>query len=124
MGSFSGGAPFLASGTEVFRPRNHAPLSPATRAWQPGAVTTRYLLVDVLAGLLLVGLYFLIPAAAWEFAFMPTLILSDTLWRVGGPLILAATLLVRWRHAPRLLGLTKKPVVRAHSGDDVAGFSL
>ena len=116
------GLPFLPAALRCFRTRNHVPLSPATRAWQPGSVTARFLIVDVLAGWLLAGLYFLIPEAIWDSAFMPALILSDTLWRVGGPLMLAALILIRWRHAPRLLGLTKKPAVKVVLGMMSLGF--
>ena len=116
------GLPFLPAALKCFLPRNHVPLSPATRAWQPGAVTTRFLMVDVLAGWILTGIYFLIPEVAWEYADMPTIIVTDTLWRVGGPLLFAATLLIRWRHAPRLLGLVRKPVIKVILGMISLGF--
>ena len=116
------GLPFLPAALRCFLPRNHAPLSPATRAWQPGPVTARYFLVDILAGWLLTGIYFLIPDAVWESAYMPAIILSDSLWRVGGPLMLAAMILIRWRHAPRLLGLVKKPVAGVILGMMSLGF--
>ena len=105
------GLPFLPAALRCFRTSHHVPLSPATRAWKPSSVTARFLMVDVLMGWLLAGLYFLIPAAVWDWAFMPTVMVTDTLWRIGGPLMLAAMLLIRWRHGPRLLGLVKKPVV-------------
>ena len=116
------GLPFLPAALKCFQPRHHPPLSPATRAWRPSSVTARFLIVDVLAGWLLTGIYFVIPAAAWDFAYMPTIILADTLWRVGGPLMLAATLLIRWRHAPRLLGLMKKPAMGVVLGMMSLGF--
>lgn len=116
------GLPFLPAALGCFRSRNHAPISPATRAWQPGTVTTRYVIADVLAGWLLTVSYFLIPDAVWDLAYMPTIIITDALWRVGGPLMLGAMLFVRWRHAPRLLGLMKKPVLKVVFGMMSLGF--
>ncbi|MGJ8722987.1 MAG: CPBP family intramembrane glutamic endopeptidase [Roseibacillus sp.] len=116
------GLPFLPAALRCFLPRHHQPLPPATRAWLPSRVTVLFLIVDVLVGWLLAGVYFLIPAAAWDFAYMPTIIFTDTLWRVGGPLMLAAMLLIRWRHAPRLLGLIKKPEMGVVMGMLSLGF--
>ena len=106
------GLPFVPAALRCFRVKNHQPVSPVIRAWEPSMVTVRYVLTDLLVGFLIVYFWMLIPDVLWDNYFGPTLIITDAVWRIGGPLLFGLYLFVRWRHAWRLLGLHLAPVVK------------
>lgn len=106
------GLPFIPTALRCFKSENHQRLSPATRAWRPSSVTIRYIYTDILAGVLLIAFYRLTPRYWWDDFWGPMVLVSDTLWRVAGPVLLCVVLLIRWRHGLRLLGLHLKPAVK------------
>ena len=106
------GLPFIPAALGCFRKKNHERLPLATKLWRPSSVTIRYVLSNVLAGLLLGGLYLMIPDWFWDERYGLTVLVTDSAWRVTGPLLLCVTLLIRWRHALRLLGMHLRPMMK------------
>lgn len=106
------GIPFVPAALRCFLPRNHVPLPPATRAWQPTRTLSMVMIADLVAGMGLGGLYYLIPYEFWERFPGVTNLVTDSVWRVGGPLLALVFITIRWRHLPRLLGLNVAPVIK------------
>lgn len=105
------GIPFVPAALRCFLPRNHVPLRPATRAWRPRRTLVMVMLADLLAGMGLSLLYLLVPYELWESFPGVTTLLTDSLWRISGPLLVLVFVTVRWRHLPRLLNLDVAPVI-------------
>ncbi|GHC64667.1 CPBP family intramembrane glutamic endopeptidase [Roseibacillus persicicus] len=120
--AFLVGLPFIPAALRCFQLKNHKPLSPLIRAWRPDAVTVRYILSDLLALGILIAISSLVPVEIWERHFGLTLIVTDSIWRLSGPILLALFLVVKWRHALRILGLTLRPVLPPIMGMVALGF--
>ena len=105
------GLPFLPAALKCFRQCHHVKASPVMNAWRPGRVTVAYLIVEICFPILFGWFMSLIPSSAWYQHYWATSVITDTLWRVGGPLLLGGFIFVRWRHAWRLLGLHLRPIL-------------
>lgn len=107
-----GGLPFLPAAVRSFLPRNHLSLPLAAKVWTPSRATAAYMIAEFSVTILLLvsidGLWAAFP--------MTTLFVYDAVWRLAGPLLMLLLLVVRWRHALRLLGLHLRPHGRLIAG--------